>query len=167
LNAHSLICHCRLLLRGQLRADSRRMARGGGASNPFALFVRIMKMRGNKCSGGSAAPWKGTDCGTFGGLHQFCAEFVSPGSCLSCLGLGGENEALFFFATALALRAAMMNFVPQSPWPLHPSRPSARLGAEFWWCRELWHKLDEGQGGRESCIPVVLQAGRNCPEKYP
>jgi hypothetical protein len=67
-------------------------------------------MRGNEHSGSSAAPWRSKDSGDFGGLHQFSAEVVYLGTCLSRLGLGGGNEVLLFFAMALALQAATTIF---------------------------------------------------------
>ncbi len=70
-----------------------------------------MKMWRNMHSGGSAVPWKGTDCGTLGGLRQFCAEFVDPESCLGRLGLGGGNEALFFLPDILGLTSATAIFL--------------------------------------------------------
>jgi hypothetical protein len=67
-------------------------------------------MGGNKHSGGSAAPWKGTDCGTFGGLRQFCVDFVYPESCLSHLDLGRGNKALFILCNGLGLTSGHEKF---------------------------------------------------------
>ncbi len=81
-----------------------------GASNPFALFVR-MRMRGNEHRGSSAAPWRSKDSSAFDSLRQFSAEFLYLGSCLSRLGLGlgGGNEALLFFCNGLSLTSCSNN----------------------------------------------------------
>jgi hypothetical protein len=75
---------------------------GGGASNPFALFVE-MKMRRNEHTGGSDMPRGGKNSNAFGGLRQFSAELVYLGTCLGRIGLGGGDVALLFFRNGLSL----------------------------------------------------------------
>jgi hypothetical protein len=113
-------------------------------------------MRGNKHSGSSAVPWGSKDSGAFSSLHQFRVEFVYLGSCLSRLGLGKGNEALLFFAMAMALQAATMNFLS-----------STNLAFAFFCGLLLGLELgfglgglDKGQGERGSRVPVELQAGQ-------
>jgi hypothetical protein len=119
-----------------------------------------MRMRGNEHSRGSTTPWKGTDCGTFGGLRQFIAEFVYFGSCLSHLSLGGGNEALLFLLWPWPYKLQQQFFYPQPPWPLCPLRPSAQLEAGFWWCCKHRRKLDKGRrkhGSRVAQGKIILK----------
>ncbi len=98
----------------------------------------------------------GRDCSTFGASASFVQSLSTFGSCLSPLGLGGGNEALLFFATALALQVAMTNFLSLTALAFASFMASAQLRAGFWWHRKLQRKLDNGWGERGSCIPVVL-----------